>query len=63
MIMIKKLLGALALSLTCALSFAAEGGHPLDRAPDRINNLPALQNGAKLFVNYCRPRRWTGALK
>ena len=51
--MIKKLLGALALSLTCALSFAAEGGHPLDRAPDRINDLPALQNGAKLFVNYC----------
>lgn len=51
--MIKKLLGALALSFTCALSFAAEGGHTLDRAPDRINDLPALQNGAKLFVNYC----------
>ena len=28
-------------------------GFPLDKAPDRSNNLPALQNGAKLFVNYC----------
>jgi len=25
----------------------------LDRAPDRVHNLPALQRGAKLFVNYC----------
>ena len=24
-----------------------------DKAPDRTNDLPALQNGAKLFVNYC----------
>jgi len=24
-----------------------------DRAPDRSNDLSALQNGAKLFVNYC----------
>ncbi|MGB6008240.1 cytochrome c1 [Castellaniella sp.] len=51
--MIKKLLGALALSLTCTLTFAAEGGVHLDRAPDRITDLSALQNGAKLFVNYC----------
>ncbi len=50
--MIKKLLGALALSLTCTLAFA-EGGPHLDRAPDRITDLAALQNGAKLFVNYC----------
>jgi len=50
--MIKKLLGALALSLTCTLAFA-EGGAHLDRAPDRITDLAALQNGAKLFVNYC----------
>jgi ubiquinol-cytochrome c reductase cytochrome c1 subunit len=53
MIMIKKLLGALALSFTCAISVAAEGGYTLDRAPDRINDLASLQNGAKLFVNYC----------
>lgn len=51
--MIKKLLGALALSLVCTLTFAAEGGVRLDRAPDRITDLAALQNGAKLFVNYC----------
>jgi ubiquinol-cytochrome c reductase cytochrome c1 subunit len=47
----KKLLAILA--LVPALALANEGGHPLDKAPDRSNNLPALQNGAKLFVNYC----------
>jgi ubiquinol-cytochrome c reductase cytochrome c1 subunit len=24
-----------------------------DKAPDRTNDMPALQNGARLFVNYC----------
>ncbi|MGE4125950.1 MAG: cytochrome c1 [Pusillimonas sp.] len=51
--MIKKLLGALALSLTCTVAAAAGSDYPLDRAPDRINNMASLQNGAKLFVNYC----------
>ena len=32
---------------------AAGGGMAWDKAPDRTNDLPALQNGAKLFVNYC----------
>jgi ubiquinol-cytochrome c reductase cytochrome c1 subunit len=32
---------------------AAEGGMAWDKAPDRTNDLPALQHGAKLFVNYC----------
>src|SRR3982751_1430441 len=32
---------------------AAEGGIPWDKAPNRTNDLAALQNGAKLFVNYC----------
>ncbi len=33
---------------------AAEGGAPLDRFPvERVTDLAALQNGAKLFVNYC----------
>ena len=32
---------------------ANEGGFPLDKAPSRVNSIPALQNGAKLFVNYC----------
>lgn len=51
--MIKKLIGTIALSLTCAVSFAAGGGYKLDQAPNRINDMAALQNGAKLFVNYC----------
>lgn len=52
--MIKKLIGAaLALSLSCSAVFAAEGGYQLERAPNRINDMASLQNGAKLFVNYC----------
>ena len=51
--MIKKLLGVLALTLTCSVAVASEGGYHLDTAPDRINNMASLQNGAKLFVNYC----------
>src|SRR5690606_35969273 len=51
--MIKKLLGAIALSLTCTVSIAAESSHPIETAPNRINDMASLQNGAKLFVNYC----------
>ncbi|ARP93048.1 cytochrome c1 [Bordetella genomosp. 13] len=51
--MIKKLIGAVALMLTCTAAYAAESGYPLQKAPERINDLAALQNGAKLFVNYC----------
>jgi len=47
----KKLIAILA--LVPGLALASEGGHPLDRAPDRSTNMAALQNGAKLFVNYC----------
>ena len=36
-----------------ALAIASEGGPVLDHAPDRSTNLSSLQNGAKLFVNYC----------
>ncbi|XYJ10795.1 cytochrome c1 [Telluria sp. B2] len=46
----KKLLAVLA--LVPGLAFAAEGGFPLDRAPER-HDMASLQNGAKLFVNYC----------
>lgn len=46
----KKLLAMLA--LLPALAFANEGGYPLDKAPER-ESLASLQNGAKLFVNYC----------
>jgi len=49
--LLKKLIAALA--LIPALACAAEGGFPLDHAPDRSKDLAALQNGAKLFVNYC----------
>ncbi len=49
--LLKKLLAALA--LVPALALASEGGFPLDKAPDRSSDLSALQNGARLFVNYC----------
>src|SRR5260364_64794 len=32
---------------------AEEPAIPLDRAPDRSNDLVALQRGARLFMNYC----------
>jgi len=47
----KRILATLA--LLPGLALANEGGIALDKAPDRSNNLAALQNGAKLFVNYC----------
>jgi ubiquinol-cytochrome c reductase cytochrome c1 subunit len=53
--LLKKLIAILALApLLAALpAHASEGGHPLDRAPDRSRDLSSLQNGARLFVNYC----------
>jgi len=51
--MIKKLIGAVAMTLACTATYAAEGGYPLETAPNRLNDVAALQNGAKLFVNYC----------
>lgn len=35
------------------LAFAAGEVLHLDKAPDRSRDLPALQNGAKVFINYC----------
>lgn len=32
---------------------ASTGGMAWDKAPNKINDMGALQNGAKLFVNYC----------
>lgn len=49
--LLKKLIAALVLAPAVAL--AAEGGVALDSAPDHTTDLAALQNGAKLFVNYC----------
>jgi len=42
--------------LACGISLTAQanvGGPAWDKAPNRINDMGALQNGAKLFVNYC----------
>jgi ubiquinol-cytochrome c reductase cytochrome c1 subunit len=49
----KKLIAILALALAPVLGFAAGGGYPLDPAPHRATDLAGLQNGAKLFMNYC----------
>ncbi|TCS37234.1 ubiquinol-cytochrome c reductase cytochrome c1 subunit [Paucimonas lemoignei] len=49
--LLKKLLAALAFAPAVAL--AAGGGFPLDAAPDHTRDLASLQNGAKIFVNYC----------
>ncbi len=43
---------AMALGLAGAVQ-ANEGGPAWDKAPNKINDLAALQSGAKTFVNYC----------
>ena len=48
-----KILGSVAVVATMGSVQASGGGHPLDAAPKRVNSQAALQNGAKLFVNYC----------
>ncbi|MBK7546283.1 MAG: cytochrome c1 [Rhodoferax sp.] len=42
----------LAFGLTLGVH-ASEGGLAWDKAPNKTNDMGALQNGAKLFVNYC----------
>lgn len=42
-----------ALGLMAGAAQAAGGGMAWDKAPNRLNDQGALQNGAKLFVNYC----------
>ncbi|SDP19494.1 ubiquinol-cytochrome c reductase cytochrome c1 subunit [Rhodoferax sp. OV413] len=48
-------LAALTLSLGATTAAHASGGDEIawDKAPNKTNDLAALQNGAKLFVNYC----------
>ena len=53
----KKIL--ISLLLACGLAsggsaIAAGGGIAWDKAPSKTNDMVALQNGAKLFVNYCQ---------
>lgn len=49
--MLKKVIAVLA--LVPALAMASEATFPLDQAPDRTRDYASLQNGARLFVNYC----------
>ena len=51
---LKKLALGFVMSLgLMAGAHAAGGGIAWDKAPKKTNDLAALQNGAKLFVNYC----------
>lgn len=43
----------LALLMMPVLAFASSTEPRLDKAPDRSGDRAALQNGAKIFVNYC----------
>jgi ubiquinol-cytochrome c reductase cytochrome c1 subunit len=51
----KKLILTLVAAFGFVLGAHASGGDTIawDKAPSNTNDLPALQNGAKLFVNYC----------
>jgi ubiquinol-cytochrome c reductase cytochrome c1 subunit len=54
----KKTISSLLLTMAMALGLAgaaqaAGGGIAWDKAPNKSNDLAALQDGAKLFVNYC----------
>ncbi|GAA4406936.1 cytochrome c1 [Quisquiliibacterium transsilvanicum] len=50
----KKFLIALPLALGLSVAQAAAGGYPLDHFPTgKLTEQAALQNGAKLFVNFC----------
>ncbi|MDM0045437.1 cytochrome c1 [Variovorax dokdonensis] len=50
----KKIILTIVAALGIAVgAHASEGGIAWDKAPDRTTDMGALQNGAKLFVNYC----------
>jgi ubiquinol-cytochrome c reductase cytochrome c1 subunit len=51
----KKLFLALLVSFGCVTAVSAsEGGYPWDKFPvEKMSDMAALQNGAKVFVNYC----------
>ena len=51
---LSKLIASLVLSLGLTGAFASSEGPAWDRFPtDKMSDMAALQNGAKLFVNYC----------
>lgn len=52
----KLLLNLIGLILSLSFVITAQantGGLAWDKAPSKVNDMAALQNGAKLFVNYC----------
>ena len=50
----KKFVLAVLVSFGFVAGAAAEEGYPWDKFPsDKLSNMAVLQNGAKLFVNYC----------
>jgi ubiquinol-cytochrome c reductase cytochrome c1 subunit len=49
----KKILLALLAAVSFANVQAASEGIAWDKAPNKTNDMVALQNGAKIFVNYC----------
>jgi ubiquinol-cytochrome c reductase cytochrome c1 subunit len=52
--LLRKILLSLSLVLGLSVAQAAGSGYPLDRFPtSKLTDMAALQNGAKLFVNYC----------
>lgn len=49
----KRIILTLTFLLLPTLGFAAGGGVPLQKAYNDIRNTASLQNGAKLYMNYC----------
>jgi len=49
----KKIITAFLITLLPSLAFASAGGIHLDKADVNLHDQASLQNGAKLFVNYC----------
>ncbi len=47
------LIAAMGIGFGATSAQASEGGIAWDKAPGNTNDLASLQNGAKLFVNYC----------
>src|SRR5699024_6100472 len=53
MIIMKKFLGAIILMVAAFQPAMADEGYAWDRLDVKVTDKAALQNGAKLFVNYC----------
>lgn len=51
--MFKKILSVLALTIAAVTTSTAASGYAWDEVPVKVTDKAALQNGAKLFVNYC----------